>query len=236
VDTEHKGDDDMLNDLKRQVCKANKEMAAQGVVSFTWGNVSGFDPSMGLFVIKPSGVPYEDLQPELMVVMSMEGQKVEGRLEPSFDSEIHRAIYMSWPFTVSAIANTRSTYAVAFAQAGLSLPAMGITHADHFGGPVPVTRMLTEDEIKENYEENLGRLIVETVKTPETLPAVLVNQHGPFVWGKSPMDSVRNAVYLEHIAQACYLTKTLNPEYGIIDPALLERRLERMAKYSGFQP
>jgi L-ribulose-5-phosphate 4-epimerase len=219
----------MLNDLKRQVCKANKEMAAQGVVRFTWGNVSGFDPSMGLFVIKPSGVPYDELQPELMVVMSMEGQKVEGRLEPSIDSELHRTIYMSWPFTVSAIAHTRSTYAVAFAQAGMSIPAMGVKHADHFGGPIPVTRVLEESEIKEKYEENIGSLIVATSKDPEAVPAVLVNRHNPIVWGKSPMDAVQNAIILEEIAKSCYLTKTLNPQYEGMDDALLAHRRVRQA-------
>jgi len=217
----------MLNDLKRQVCRANKEMAAQGVVRFTWGNVSGFDPSMGLFVIKPSGVPYDELQPELMVVMSMEGQKVEGRLEPSIDSEIHRAIYMSWPFTVSAIAHTRSTYAVAFAQAGLPIPAMGALHADHFGGDVPVTRVMEEGEIREKYEESVGNLIVSTVQDHEKVPAVLVNRHGPLIWGKSPMDAVRNAAILEQIAKTCYLTKTLNPQYEGIGTALIDRRIER---------
>jgi L-ribulose-5-phosphate 4-epimerase len=220
---------EMLNDLKRQVCRANKEMAAQGVVHFTWGNVSGFDSSMGLFVIKPSGVPYEVLQPELMVVMSLEGQKVEGRLEPSLDSDVHRAIYMSWPFAVSAIAHTRSTYAMSFAQAGLPIPAMGITHADHFGGSVPVTRAMEVSEIEGNYEENIGRLIVEAVDSPDTVPAVLVNRHGPYTWGKDPMDAVRNAVYLEHVAKACHLTWMLNPQYIGIDDTLLHRRRERQA-------
>jgi L-ribulose-5-phosphate 4-epimerase len=214
----------MLNDLKRQICKANKEMAVQGVARFTWGNVSGFDPSMGLFVIKPSRVPFEDLQPELMVVMSMEGQKVEGRLEPSLDSDIHRMIYMSWPFTVTAIAHARSTYAMAFAQAGIPIPVMGTAHADYFGGPVPVTRTLEPSEIAENYKETIGRLIVSTAKDPQEVPAVLVNQHGPFAWGKSPMEAVQNAVVLEQIAMSCYLTKTLNPQYGGMDTALLNRR------------
>ncbi|MDR0324983.1 MAG: L-ribulose-5-phosphate 4-epimerase AraD [Oscillospiraceae bacterium] len=217
----------MLNDLKRQVCKANKELAAQGVVHFTWGNVSGFDPSMGLFVIKPSGIPYADLQPELMVVMSMEGQKVEGRLEPSVDSEIHRAIYMAWPFSVAAVAHTHSAYAVAFAQAGLPIPPMGTTHADYFGGPIPVTRPIREDEMDEKYAENTGNLIVQTSSQPERVPAVLVNRHGPFTWGKSPMEAVQNAVVLEQIAESCYLTRTLNPNYEGMDDALLQCHFER---------
>ena len=220
----------MLNDLKRQVCRANKEMKAQGLVRFNWGNVSGFDPSMGLFVIKPSGVPYEDLQPEMMIVMSMEGQKVEGRLEPSFDSEIHRAIYMSWPFTISAIAHTRSTYAVAFAQAGKPIPAMGIAHADHFCGEIPVTRVLEESEIADKYEENLGNLIVSTAKEHEKVPAVLVNRHGPFIWGKSPIDAVETAIVIEQIAHACFLTKLLNPQYEEMDSALLQHRYERRGR------
>ncbi|MDR1669079.1 MAG: L-ribulose-5-phosphate 4-epimerase AraD [Oscillospiraceae bacterium] len=218
----------MLNDLKRQVCKANKELMEQGVVRFTWGNVSGFDPSMGLYVIKPSGVPYDELQPELMVVMSMEGTKVEGRLEPSVDSEIHRAIYMAWPFSVAAVAHTHSTYAVAYAQAGLPIPPMGTTHADYFGGAVPVTRALTPEEIKEQYEYNTGNLIVATAKDPEKIPAVLVERHGPFVWGKTPMDAVKTAVILEEVAKSGYLTRSLNPQAGEgFDPALLDKHFSR---------
>ena len=217
----------MLNDLKRQVCKANKALVELGVVRFTWGNVSGFDPGMGLYVIKPSGVPYDELQPELMVVMSMEGQKVEGRLEPSVDSEIHRAIYMAWPFSVSAVAHTHSTYAAAFAQAGLPIPAMGTTHADHFGGEVPVTRAMREDEMDEKYTEHTGNLIVETARQPERVPAVLVNRHGPFTWGKTPMEAVRNAAVLEQIAESCFLTRTLNPKTGSMDEALLNCHYNR---------
>jgi L-ribulose-5-phosphate 4-epimerase len=217
----------MLNDLKRLVCKANKELAVQGVVRFTWGNVSGFEPSMGLYVIKPSGVPYEELQPELMVVMSMEGQKVEGRLEPSVDSEIHRAIYMAWPFSIAAICHTHSTYAVALAQAGLPIPAMGTTHADYFGGHIPVTRVLEESEMGEKYGENTGNLIVATATQPDRVPAVLVNQHGPFTWGKSPMDAVQNAVVLEQIAETCVLTRGLNPEYKGMDETLMNLHYDR---------
>jgi L-ribulose-5-phosphate 4-epimerase len=221
----------MLNDLKRRVCKANKELAAKGATHFTWGNVSGFEPSMGLFVIKPSGIPYEDLQPELMVVMSMEGQKVEGRLEPSVDSEIHRAIYMSWPFSISAIAHTHSTYAVAYAQAGLPIPATGVTHADHFGGTIPVTRALRDDELDDKYPENLGNLIVATAEQPERVPAVLVNEHGPFTWGKSPMDAVRTLDILEKLAQISFLTKTLNPQTQSISDTLLNCHYDRRVNY-----
>jgi L-ribulose-5-phosphate 4-epimerase len=222
----------VLNDLKRQVCKANKELAASGAVKFTWGNVSGFEPVMGLFVIKPSGVPYEDLQPELMVVMSLEGQKVEGRLKPSVDAEIHRAIYMAWPLTVSAIVHTHSTYATAFAQAGLPIPAMGTTHADHFGGDVPVTRVIAPDETGGDYELNTGRLIVETAVRHERVPAVLVNRHGPFVWGRSPAEAVKNAVILEEAAKIAFLTRMLNPEYKGIDEALMNCHFDR--KQSGY--
>jgi L-ribulose-5-phosphate 4-epimerase len=222
----------MLNDLKRQVCKANKELAAAGVVLYTWGNVSGFEPSMGLFVIKPSGVPYEELQPELMVVMSMEGQKVEGRLKPSVDAEIHRAMYLAWPFSVSAIVHTHSTYATSFAQAGLPIPAMGTTHADYFGGPVPVTRVIRPEETGEGYELNTGNLIVATAEQPERVPAVLVNRHGPFVWGKNPMDAVKNAVVLEEVAKTAYLTRMLNPQYeGMDDPLLNCHVNRRMTTY-----
>ncbi|MDR0294308.1 MAG: L-ribulose-5-phosphate 4-epimerase AraD [Oscillospiraceae bacterium] len=225
----------MLNDLKRQVCKANKELEAAGVVRFTWGNVSGFDPSMGLFVIKPSGVPYAELQPELMVVMSMEGQKVEGRLNPSVDSDIHRAIYMAWPFTVSAVAHTHSTYAVAFAQAGLPIPPMGTTHADYYGGPIPVTRLMRPDEMDAQYAQHTGNLVVETAQQPERVPAVLLNRHGPFVWGKTPMDAVQNAVVLEEIAKSSYFTKMLNPQYDGMDDALLNCHFERRRTVYGQQ-
>lgn len=217
----------MLNDLKRLVCKANKELFAQGIVRFTWGNVSGFDPSMGLFVIKPSGVPYDELQPELMVVMSMEGTKVEGRLKPSVDSDIHRAIYMAWPFTVGAVVHTHSPYAVAFAQAGLSIPAMGTTHADYFGGTIPITRPMTNEEIDTQFEYNTGNLIVETAKEPERIPAVLVNRHGPFVWGKSPMDAVKTAVVLEEVAKTSYFTKMLNPQFEGMSTELMNRHYDR---------
>jgi L-ribulose-5-phosphate 4-epimerase len=159
--------------------------------------------------------------------MSIEGQKVEGRLKPSVDSDIHRAIYMSWPFSISAIAHTHSTYAVAFAQAGLPIPAMGTTHADYFGGPIPVTRVIEEGEMGEKYGENTGNLIVATAEQPERVPAVLVNRHGPFTWGSSPMEAARRAVVLEEVAKAAFLTRVLNPQYQGMDEALLSCHFER---------
>jgi L-ribulose-5-phosphate 4-epimerase len=223
----------MLGELKKLVCEANKELSASGVVLFTWGNVSGYDPQSGMFVIKPSGVPYEELQPEMMVVMSIKGYQTEGTLKPSVDSEIHRAMYMARPLEVCAVAHTHSTYATAFAQAGLPIPAMGTTHADYFGGEVPVTRVIAPEETGDDYEENTGKLIVETAAQFDRVPAVLVNRHGPFVWGKTPMEAVKNAVVLEEAAKMAYLTRMLNPEYKKMDDPLLNRHFDRRQKGYG---
>lgn len=217
----------MLNDLKRMVCKANRELQNLGIVKFTWGNVSGFDPSMGLFVIKPSGVPYAELQPEQMVVMSLDGQKVEGRLNPSTDVETHRALYLAWPMAVGGIVHTHSVYATAFAQAGEGIPAYGTTHADTFLGEVPVTRAMTPEETAQDYEYNTGKLIAETVADPDKICAVLVRQHGAFAWAKNCADAVMNAAVLEEAAQMAFLTKQINPKAGPMDRHLMEKHYFR---------
>lgn len=217
----------MLNDLKRAVCKANRDLQTLGVVKFTWGNVSGFDPSMGLFVIKPSGVPYGELQPEHMVVMSLDGQKVEGRLNPSTDAETHRALYLAWPMIVGGIVHTHSTFATSFAQAGIEIPALGTTHADHLYGDVPVTRQMTPEEIEKDYEYNTGKVIAEAVSDPEKLGAVLVREHGVFTWGKDCADAVLNAAVLEEAAKMAFITRLINPGAGPMDKNLMDKHFFR---------
>ncbi|MCL2029987.1 MAG: class II aldolase/adducin family protein [Oscillospiraceae bacterium] len=196
----------MLNDLKRAVCKANRELSRNGLVVFDWGSVSAFDMSMGVFVIKPSGVSFDDLQPELMVVMSMEGQKVEGRLEPEADVELHRAIYCSWAMQVGAVAHTHSMYATAFAQAGRPVQSLGTIHKRCFGADIPVTAP-TDNTAAYDYAK--GDSIVRAVSDPAAVCAALVHGHGPVAWGGSCMDAVENAVHLESVAKLAYLTETL---------------------------
>ncbi len=217
----------MLNDLKHAVCKANKELAKFGLVKHTMGNVSAFDTSMGLFVIKPSGVPYEELQPEMMVVMSMEGTKVEGRHSPSIDAETHRAIYMKWPFEVGAIVHTHSLFATIFAQSCMEIPAYGATHADTFYGNVPVTRKLSKAESDDCCEYNTGVIISELIKNPQAMPAVLVAQHGPFVWGKNCKEAIHNAVILEEVAQMAIYSKLLSPSIEVVDQHVLDKHYLR---------
>ena len=196
----------MLNDLKRAVCRANRELTAHRLAKFDWGTVSAFDMSMGLYVIKPRGVAFEDLQPEQMVVMSMDGQRVEGRLEPALDSELHRAMYCAWPLQVTAIVNTRSLYATAYAQASCAIPMLGAEHSRCFGAEIPITEKLVADG-----EYGQGEAITRAVPDPETLKAALVCGHGGVTWGKSCQEAVRHAVELETIAQMAYLTMQINP-------------------------
>ena len=201
----------MLNDLKRAVCKANRELQVLGAMKFANGSVSGFDPSMGLFVIKPSGVPYSELQPELMVVMSLDGQKVEGRLNPSSDMETHRALYLAWPMLVRGIAHTHSTYATAFAHAGKAIHAARAAHSDHPLGDVPVTRLLRPDEIEKDYGFNTGKAIAEAISDPEKSVAVLVREHGAYTWGKTCAEAATNAAVLEAAAEMDFIVRLINP-------------------------
>lgn len=177
----------MLEALKETVCEANLELSRRGVVLYTWGNVSGIDRARGLVVIKPSGVPYQGMQPSDMVVVDLEGRIVEGTLRPSSDTPTHLELYKAFP-EIGGVVHTHSTHAVVFAQAGMEIPPLGTTHADYFYGAVPVSRSLTRDEVQEAYEKNTGRVIVETVKEtgrePLAVPGVLVRNHGPFTWGK----------------------------------------------------
>ncbi len=205
----------MLEELKKQVYKANMELPRYGLVTFTWGNVSGIDKERGLFVIKPSGVDYDKLTPEDMVVMDLQGNKIEGRYKPSSDTPTHLELYKAFP-EVGGIVHTHSSYATSWAQAGRGIPCYGTTHADYIYGEVPCLRCLTKEEIGEAYEENTGHLIVNEFlrmeRDPMAVPAVLCKNHGPFAWGKDAMDAVHNAVVLEEVAKMAYRTETINPK------------------------
>ena len=204
----------MLEQLKQDVYEANMELNARGVVIFTWGNVSGIDRASGLVAIKPSGVDYETMTPEDMVIVDLDGNIVEGRLKPSSDTPTHLFLYRAFP-DAGGIAHTHSEFAVSFAQAGLDIPALGTTHADVFFGPVPCTRSLSEAEVRGEYEKNTGAVIAETFAgrgfDPAAVPGVLVNNHGPFTWGKDAAKAVYNAVTLEKVAAMAYRTLMLNP-------------------------
>ena len=198
----------MLESLKQEVYEANLLLPKYGIVTFTWGNVSGIDRERGIFAIKPSGVPYETLRPEDIVLVDLEtGKVVEGELNPSSDTPTHRVLYQEFP-TLGAVVHTHSSWAVAFAEAGLPIEAMGTTHADSFYGDVPVTDALTREEIESAYEENTGKVIVRTFSKlgldPDAVPAVLVRQHGPFTWGPTPKKAVENAKVLDVVAEMNY--------------------------------
>ena len=198
----------MLESLKQEVYEANLLLPKYGIVTFTWGNVSGIDRERGIFAIKPSGVPYETLRPEDIVLVDLEtGKVVEGELNPSSDPPTHRVLDAALP-TLGAVVHTHSPWAVSFAEAGLPIEAMGTTHADSFYGDVPVTDALTQEEIEGAYEENTGKVIVRTFSKlgldPDAVPAVLVRQHGPFTWGPTPKKAVENAKVLDVVAEMNY--------------------------------
>ena len=205
----------MLEELKKQVYEANMKLPKHGLVTFTWGNVSGIDRKSGLFVIKPSGVDYDALTPEDMVVMDLNGNRVEGNYKPSSDTATHLELYKAFP-AIGGIVHTHSSYATSWAQAGRSIPCYGTTHADYIYGEVPCLRCLNKEEIEEAYEENTGHLIVSEFKRlnkdPMAVPAVLCKNHGPFAWGKNAMDAVHNAVVLEEVAKMAYWTEIINPK------------------------
>ena len=205
----------MLKKLKRRVYEANMELPERGLVTYTWGNVSGIDRERGLFVIKPSGVDYDELTPDDLVVMDLKGNQVEGELNPSSDTKTHLVLYNAFP-QIGGIVHTHSPYAVGWAQAGRDLPAFGTTHADYFYGPVPCARHLTQEELDEDYELNTGNTIVETFRErgldPVAVPGVLCFSHGPFTWGKDPAQAVYHAVVLEEIAKMGIYTRMVDPE------------------------
>lgn len=204
----------MLEALKEQVYLANMELPKRGLVTYTWGNVSGIDREKGLFVIKPSGVGYDVLKPSDMVVVDLQGNRVEGELNPSSDTKTHVVLYNAFP-EIGGIVHTHSPYAVAWAQAGEDLPCYGTTHADYFYGCVPCARHLTQEELLEDYERNTGVTIVETFRErgidPKAVPAVLCYSHGPFTWGKDAAQAVYHSVVLEECAKMGIFTRVLNP-------------------------
>ena len=207
----------MLEDLKQRVWEANKKLPEYGLVTFTWGNDSEIDRKAGLFVIKPSGIEYEKLTPEDMVVVDLQGNVVEGKWNPSSDMQTHRALYMEFP-EIGGIVHTHSTWATSWAQAGKSLPCYGTTHADYLYGEVPCVRNLTKEEIDAGYEWNTGVAIIEHFKGKNIMdmPAVLCKNHGPFSWGKDAREAVHNAVVLEEVAKMAAYCKWINPE---VEPA-----------------
>ncbi len=202
----------MLEDLKQEVYDANMLLPKYGLITFTWGNVSGIHRQKGMFVIKPSGVPYDELRAEDMVVMDLEGRKVEGKLNPSTDTLTHMILYRNFP-AVGGIVHTHSRYATAWAQSGRDIPAYGTTHADYIYGDVPCCRMLTDAEVDRAYEEESGNVIVETFRErkldPAWVPCALLQQHGPFAWGGTPRSAVHHAVVLEQVAHMAVLTESI---------------------------
>ena len=209
----------MLESLKEVVCEANLELVRKGVVIYTWGNVSGIDRESGMMVIKPSGVSYDGMKPEDMVVVDLStGETVEGKWKPSSDTATHLELYRAFP-KIGGVVHTHSINAVAFAQAGMDIPALGTTHADYFYGDVPCARSLTKEEVDEAYEVNTGKVILETFEKrgidPMAVPGVVVQNHGPFVWGKDPANAVYNAVVLETIAEMDIKTLQLNPSASL---------------------
>lgn len=207
----------MLEELKQEVYEANMELPRRGLITYTWGNVSGIDREKGLFVIKPSGVDYDKLKPEDMVVMDLEGNRVEGQFNPSSDTATHLELYRAFE-EIGGIVHTHSPMATAWAQAGRALPCYGTTHADYFYGEIPCARNLTPEEINDGYEKNTGLVIIETLKglNPIHVPAVLCKNHGPFTWGNNAAGAVHNAVVLEEIAKMNFVTELLNRD---VEPA-----------------
>lgn len=203
----------MLEELKQLVYEANMELPARGLVTYTWGNVSGIDRKKGLFVIKPSGVPYEKLKPSDMVVINLDGEKVEGNLNPSSDTPTHLELYKAFE-ELGGVVHTHSPWATSWAQAGRGIPCYGTTHADYFYGEILCARNLTTEEIEHDYEKNTGLVIIETLKgqNPMYVPGILCTNHGPFTWGKDALEAVHNAVVLEEVAKMAYRAEHLKQE------------------------
>jgi len=218
----------MLAELKESVWKANLDLAKSGLVILTFGNVSGIDRRRGILAIKPSGVPYDALKADDIVLVDLEGNLVEGWLNPSSDTPTHIEIYKAFP-EVGGVAHAHSTYATMFAQARREIPCFGTTHADHFHGPVPLTRLLVESEIAAGYERNTGRIIVERFAglDPLEVPAVLVAGHGPFTWGRTAADAVETALVLEQTAQMAFGAMALDPHLAPLDACIQEKHFTR---------
>ncbi len=218
----------MLNELKEKVLEANLLLPKHDLVTFTWGNVSGFDPQSGLLVIKPSGVAYDGMRADDLVVLDLDGKVVEGHYKPSSDTPTHIELYKAFP-QIGGIVHTHSRWATTFAQAGMSIAPMGTTHGDYFYGEIPCTRAMTEQEICGAYERETGKVIVETFAgvDPMTIPAVLVVSHGPFAWGTDALNAVHNAVVLEEVAFMNWHAMVLNPECGAMQRQLLDKHYLR---------
>ena len=217
----------MLEELKAKVCKANLELVEHGLVIFTWGNVSAIDRESGLVVIKPSGVSYDNMKPEDMVVVDLDGNIVEGDLNPSSDTPTHLALYRAWP-QIGGVVHTHSTYATAWAQAGRDIPNIGTTHADYFHNAIPCTENMTEEEVKGAYELETGNVIIKRFEglNPVHTPGVLVKNHGPFSWGKDGFDAVHNAVVMEQVAKMAYIAYGVNPNLTM-NELLIEKHFNR---------
>lgn len=218
----------MLEELKRQVYEANMLLPKYGLVTFTWGNVSGIDRESGLFVIKPSGVEYDQLGPEDMVVMDLDGKRAEGRYHPSSDTATHAELYKACG-DIGGIVHTHSSWATSWAQAGRAIPCYGTTHADYMYGEIPCVRCLTKEEIETDYEKNTGHIIVDFFREKDfmAMPAVLCKNHGPFAWGKNAADAVHNAVVLEEVAKMAARCERLNPEIKPAPQEILDKHYFR---------
>lgn len=217
-----------MESLRAEVCEANLEVVRRGLVLYTFGNASGISREQGLVAIKPSGVPYETLRPEHLVIIDLEGRIVEGNLRPSSDLPTHLALYRAFP-AIGGIVHTHSRYATAWAQAGREIPCLGTTHADYFFGPVPVTDRMQPGEIESGYEWNTGQVILRRFAgiDPMVKPGVLVAGHAPFCWGRTPAEAAHNAVILEEIACLAYHALTINPEANAISDALRDKHFLR---------
>ena len=219
----------MYPELRERVCKANLDLVEHGLVTLTWGNVSGLSPDREVLAIKPSGVSYSELTPDKIVLVSVQsGATIDSNLKPSSDTATHRLLYQKFD-GIGGITHTHSAKATSFAQARIEIPCYGTTHADHFYGPVPVTRPLTQQEIEQDYEENTGHVIVERFADldPVATPGVLVGSHAPFTWGKDAAESVKNAIALESVAAMAIDTLALNPKVPPVDSYLLDKHYHR---------
>ncbi len=216
-----------LKKLKEEVFQANLDLVKHNLVIFTWGNVSAIDREKGLVVIKPSGVAYDDMTADDMVVLDLNGNVVEGKLKPSSDTPTHLELYKNFP-EIGGVVHTHSTYATAWAQAGVDIPIIGTTHADYFADDIPCTRDMTKEEVEGEYEKETGTVIVEAFsgKNPNHIPGVIVKNHGPFTWGKDAHEAVHNSVVIEQVSKMAFVSKSVNPNVTM-NPLLTKKHFDR---------